>query len=196
MSATERTPPPTVKGIVSASATRFYGSEGGSARLPGGGDVEQTQLVGLASVVSHRAFHRISLVGQILETYSLDHPAVLHVETRNDPSSEHRAILGRRDFSLGGVGATPRIQQPVDKVTRPGSPGGGSTGDASRVNRATSWRSALRFGRNTLGPVLPVGAPPSRALSAGPPPGELAPPGELGLTALGTHATLSTGRRA
>ena len=28
-------------------------------------------------------------------------------------------------------------------------------------------RSALRFGRNTLGPVLPVGAPPSRALSAG-----------------------------
>ena len=27
--------------------------------------------------------------------------------------------------------------------------------------------SSLRFGRNTLGPVLPVGAPPSRALSAG-----------------------------
>ena len=34
-------------------------------------------------------------------------------------------------------------------------------------------RSALRFGRNTLGPVLPVGAPPSRAFSAG----RLAPTG-------------------
>ena len=61
------------------------------------------------------------------------------------------------------------------------------------VHRVASRRSSLRFGRNTPGPVLPVGAPPSRALSAGPPPGELAPPGELGLTALGAHPGSTTG---
>ena len=37
-------------------------------------------------------------------------------------------------------------------------------------------RSALRFGRNTPGPVLPVGAPPSRASSGG----RLAPTGRTG----------------
>ena len=128
-----------------------------------------------------------------------------------------------------------------------------SSGDASRLNHSALRRSALRFGRNTLGPVLPVGAPPSRAqpgphredwphrenwalpalgahaihhgllsprpvsvvvsslwtksrgpvlpvgappsraFSAGPPPGGLAPPGELGLPALGAHASSTTG---
>ena len=58
---------------------------------------------------------------------------------------------------------------------------------------ASSRRSSLRFGRNTLGPVLPVGAPPSRALSAGPPPGELglAPTGRL--ASLGAHPGSTTG---
>ena len=51
-----------------------------------------------------------------------------------------------------------------------------SSGDASRLNRAALRRSALRFGRITPGPVLPVGAPPSRALSAG----RLAPTGRTG----------------
>ena len=44
------------------------------------------------------------------------------------------------------------------------------------VNRVAARRSSLRFGRNTLGPVLPVGAPLSRALSAG----RLAPTGRTG----------------
>ena len=55
------------------------------------------------------------------------------------------------------------------------------------VHHSALRRSSLRFGRNTLGPVLPVGAPPSRALSAGP------PPGELGLTGLGAHLGSTTG---
>ena len=67
-------------------------------------------------------------------------------------------------------------QRPVAKPTRPSSPGGGSPGDASRLNHSASLRSALRFGRNTPGPVLPVGPPPSRALSAG----RLAPTGRTG----------------
>ena len=44
------------------------------------------------------------------------------------------------------------------------------------VNRVAARRSSLRFGRNTPGPVLPVGAPLSRALSAG----RLAPTGRTG----------------
>ena len=52
---------------------------------------------------------------------------------------------------------------------------------------ASSRRSSLRFGRNTLGPVLPVGAPPSRALSAG----RLAPTGRL--ASLGAHPGSTTG---
>ena len=44
------------------------------------------------------------------------------------------------------------------------------------VHRVAARRSSLRFGRNTPGPVLPVGAPPSRALSAG----RLAPTGRTG----------------
>ena len=67
------------------------------------------------------------------------------------------------------------------KPTRPSAPGGGSAGDPSRLNRVASRRSSLRFGRNTPGPVLPVGAPPSRALSAGRLPG------------LGAHARSTTG---
>ena len=63
----------------------------------------------------------------------------------------------------------------MNKVTRR------SAGDASRLNCDASRRSSLRFGRNTSG------IPPSRALSTGP------PPGELGLTGLGTHATSSIG---
>ena len=60
-------------------------------------------------------------------------------------------------------------KQPVVKPTRPSSPGGGSAGDPSRLNRVATRRSSLRFGRNT------PGIPPSRALSAG------------RLTSLGAH---------
>ena len=69
------------------------------------------------------------------------------------------------------------------KYTRASSPGGGSSltrlvsrTPTGRTGPHPGWRwrfAALGFGRNTPGPVLPVGAPPSRALSAGPPPGEL-----------------------
>ena len=61
-------------------------------------------------------------------------------------------------------------KQPVVKPTRR------SAGDPSRLNRVATRRSSLRFGRNTPGPVLPVGAPPSSALAAG----RLAPTGRTG----------------
>ena len=80
-------------------------------------------------------------------------------------------------FSRWGLGRRSiPAKQPVAKPTRPSSPGGGSAGDPSRLNRVAARRSSLRFGRNTPGPVLPVGAPPSRALSAG----RLAPTGRTG----------------
>ena len=81
-------------------------------------------------------------------------------------------------------------------AVRPGSVAGRSGRASCRQSLAAQFS---RWGLKRRSPVLPVGAPPSRALSAGPPPGELAPPGELGLGpsgrtgALGAHATLSTG---
>ena len=61
------------------------------------------------------------------------------------------------DISPGGgsAGDASRLEQPVAKPPRR------STGDPSRLNRAALRRSSLRFGRNT------PGIPPSRALSAG-----------------------------
>ena len=91
-----------------------------------------------------------------------------------------------RARSSGGRIAPPSAPS-APGSTRGSRPAPEATADASRLKRPASRGSSLRFGRNTLGPVLPVGAPPSRALSAGP------PPGELGLNALGAHATLSTG---
>ena len=118
---------------------------------------------------------RRDLEAEAGEDSGADH--VRHHEHGGGPEGETEAPAR----SWVAAGHEPGGQQPVDKVTRPSSPGGGSAGDASRLNRASSRRSALRFGRNTLGPVLPVGAPPSHALSAG------------RLTRLGAPATLSTG---
>ena len=86
--------------------------------------------------------------------------------------SETRAA----QFSRWGLGRRSiPAKQPVMKPTRPSSPGGGSAGDPSRLNRVASRRSSLRFGRNTRG------IPPSRALSAG------------RLAGLGAHAGSTTG---
>jgi len=88
-------------------------------------------------------------------------------------------IAAVRALHVGGSTAWAAYQR-VAKPTRH------SNGDASRLNRAAARPSSLRFGRNT------PGIPPSRALSAGPPPGGLAPPGELGLAALGAHVGFTT----
>ena len=115
-----------------------------------------------------------------------------------------------RPSSPGGGSAGDPSRPNAGDVTRPSSPGGGSPaihplnrvaarrsslpgihsgarpprrsrGFHHRLNRVAARRSSLRFGRNTLGPVLPVGAPPSRALSAGRLPG------------LGAHLGSTTG---
>ncbi len=83
------------------------------------------------------------------------------------PATTGRAITVRVPRGTIGRGGS---QQPVAKPTRR------STGDASRLNRASPRRSSLRFGRNTLG------IPPSRALSAG------------RLARLGAHVGFTTGR--
>ena len=101
---------------------------------------------------------------------------------------------GKRRFQPSSRrGSAIGTEQPVKEVKWASSPGGGSAGDASRLNCAptgrtgASRRSSLRFHRNT------VGIPPSRALSAGLPPAGLPPPGELGLPGLDPHITPSTG---
>ena len=98
------------------------------------------------------------------------------------PNRGHSERMRPMPISSATKGPWTRLsKQPVRKPTRR------SAGDPSRLNRVAARRSSLRFGRNT------PGIPPSRALSAGPPPGELAPPGELGLPSLGAHPGSTTG---
>ena len=72
---------------------------------------------------------------------------------------------------LRGLAACGKTHAAFDRRSIPAKqpamePARRSAGDPSRLNRVATRRSSLRFGRNTPGPVLPVGAPPSRALSA------------------------------
>ncbi len=92
----------------------------------------------------------------------------LRVAVGADELSPNSAALLREGADIMGAWRH-RGQQPVVKPTRC------SSGDPSRLNRAALRRSALRFGRNTLG------IPPSRALSGG------------RLTALGAHPGSTTG---
>ena len=117
---------------------------------------------------------------------------------------ETHAAFGRRSIPAERRRCAPLIVAFQSEYTRASSPGGGSslTRLVSRtprphrenwptsaltwvpppaVHRVASRRSSLRFGRNTPGPVLPVGAPPSRALSAG------------RLARLGAHVGSTTG---
>ena len=91
---------------------------------------------------------------------------------RNTPGiPPSRALSAGRLAGLGAhVTSSTGRSQPKNEVTWR------SAGDPSRLNRAASRRSSLRFGRNT------PGIPPSRALSAG------------RLADLGAHVTSSTGR--
>ena len=107
-------------------------------------------------------------------------PAIPPGQTAGD---ETHAAFGRRSIPAEPRRCAPLVVAFRSEYTRASSPGGGSslTRLVSRaprrsaltrvpppaVNRVASRRSSLRFGRNTPGPVLPVGAPPSRALSAG-----------------------------
>ena len=87
-----------------------------------------------------------------------------------------------RASSPGGGSSLTRLVSRAPRPHREDSPASALTWvPPPAVHRVASRRSSLRFGRNTLGPVLPVGAPPSRALSAG------------RLAGLGAHAGSTTG---
>ena len=177
---------------------------------PGGGSAGDPSRLTASLRAAHRCVSVEIHPGQFSRWGLLSHAPC---QPGVSPPPGGLANLGAHPGST--TGCYPRRCAPLivafrSKYTRASSPGGGSSltrlvSRASRphredwptsaltrvppqaVTRAAARRSALRFGRNTLGPVLPVGAPPSRALSAGP------PPGELGLPALGAHPGSTTG---
>src|SRR5215467_12117630 len=58
-----------------------------------GSDVKEAQLVRPRRIVCDGRLHWIAGVAQIDEIDSLDHPAVFHVEARNDADFEHQAAV-------------------------------------------------------------------------------------------------------
>ena len=65
--------------------------EHGAARLVRRGDVETGQLVGPRRVVQRRLLHGVAGVAQRNEGDAFDNPAMLHVETRDNPQLQHPA---------------------------------------------------------------------------------------------------------
>src|SRR5438128_220808 len=73
------------EGHVDAFGGAAHHLEHHPAVLVGGGDVEEDELVRPLGIVRARRRHGIAGVTEVNEAHPLDHPAVLHVETRDDP---------------------------------------------------------------------------------------------------------------
>ena len=84
ISATVRTPPPTVKGMKQCSAVCATTSKNGFAIVRGRGDVEKAQFVGACRIIGPGGLDRISGVDQIDEIDTLDDTAVLDIEAGDD----------------------------------------------------------------------------------------------------------------
>ena len=69
-----------------------------------GGDVEKTQLVGALAIVEPRLRHRVAGIDQIDKVDAFDHPAILDVETGDDPHLQHGGASAiRRKAALGSI---------------------------------------------------------------------------------------------
>ena len=90
-SSTDRTPPPTVKGMNTCSAVRGTTSTMVRAVVRRGGDVEEDQLVGALGVVAGGQLHRVPGVDEVDEPDALDHPAGVDVEAGDHPDRPHAA---------------------------------------------------------------------------------------------------------
>ena len=66
--------------------------EDGVAVFVAGGDVEEAQLVGPGRIIEGGLLHRIAGIAEGDEIHALDDPAILHVETRDDPEFQHLAF--------------------------------------------------------------------------------------------------------
>ena len=87
-SATERTPPPTVSGMNTCSATASTTCTIGVAIVGTRRDVEERQLVGALLVVAAGDLHRIAGIAQADEVDALHHATGGDVETGNDAGGE------------------------------------------------------------------------------------------------------------
>ncbi len=70
------------------------GMQGGVAAIDAGGDVEEGDFVGTLLVVATGDFHRVAGITDVLELDALDHPAVVHVQARDDALGQcHGSVL-------------------------------------------------------------------------------------------------------
>ncbi len=70
------------------------GMQGGVAAIDAGGDVEEGDFVGTLLVVATGNFHRVAGITDVLELDALDHPAVVHVQARDDALGQcHGSVL-------------------------------------------------------------------------------------------------------
>jgi hypothetical protein len=87
-SSTWRTPPPTVSGIKTWSATRSITSTIVARASLDGGDVEERELVGAGLVVAPGDLHRVAGIAQLDEVHPLHDAPGVHVEAGDDALGE------------------------------------------------------------------------------------------------------------
>jgi hypothetical protein len=79
------------------------------AGVRGGGDVEESQLVGALLVIAARDLDRVAGIAQFDEIDALDHAAGGHVEARDDALGEHGPSIAARQRA-GHPGRTNRCR--------------------------------------------------------------------------------------
>ena len=63
------------------------------AGIAGGGDIEESQLIGPLLVIAGRYFDRVARIAQLYKIDTFDHAAARDIKARNNSFSKHGAIV-------------------------------------------------------------------------------------------------------
>ena len=93
MSATVRTPPPTVSGMKARRAVRSTMSRSVPATFGGRRDVQEDEFVGALGRIALGELGRVALIDEVHEARALDDAAVGDVQAGDDPPAQHQAAF-------------------------------------------------------------------------------------------------------